>query len=279
MKHNLLSVVTGIMGLLILLVLLFPLICSIALSVFSPIDLEFYYFHGNVVDSFKLIPDRFTLVQYAQALLYNTDYTRAFTNSVLYTTLTVLLAAITALPAAYALVFCHLRSRKFILVLLFTIMVLPIQAIEIPQWLMMRKWGLLGSDASIILTGVIEPFDVLLLTIFFSTVPRETLEAAAVDGAGTIRTMVRIVFPQAMHGILLMFLLKFIQIWNMTEQPVLFLDDTTHQPLSVMLSALCETDAASAFGFSMVFLLPPLLLYGVFGDHMQGLMYRASMQK
>lgn len=269
MKHNVSSAVTGTVGLLILLVLLFPLICTAALSVFSPTDLGFYYFHGNTIDSLKLIPDNFTLAQYAQALLYNTDYTRAFTNSVLYTTLTVLLAAITALPAAYALVFCRLRSRKIIFVLLFTIMVLPIQAVEIPQWLMMRKWGLLGSDASIILTGVIEPFDVLVLTIFFSAVPRETLEAAAVDGAGIIRTMVRIVFPQAMHGIVLMFLLKFIQIWNMTEQPVLFLDDTTHQPLSVMLSALCEANTASAFGFSMVFLLPPLLLYGVFGDRTQ----------
>ncbi len=269
MKHNVSSVVKGTVGLLILLVLLFPLICTAALSVFSPTDLGFYYFHGNTIDSLKLIPDNFTLAQYAQALLYNTDYTRAFTNSVLYTTLTVLLAAVTALPAAYALVFCRLRSRKIILVLLFAIMVLPIQAVEIPQWLMMRKWGLLGSDASIILTGVIEPFDVLLLTIFFSAVPRETLEAAAVDGAGILRTMVRIVFPQAMHGIVLMFLLKFIQIWNMTEQPVLFLDDTTHQPLSVMLSSLCEADAASAFGFSMVFLLPPLLLYGMFGDRTQ----------
>ena len=100
MKHNLSSVVTGTFGVLVLLVLLFPLICTAALSVFSSVDLGFYYFHGNTIDSLKLIPDNFTLAQYAQALFYNTDYTRAFTNSVLYTTLTVLLAAVTALPAA-----------------------------------------------------------------------------------------------------------------------------------------------------------------------------------
>ena len=269
MNTYIISLLKYICGFLFLILLLFPLISTLALSVFSSVDLGFYYFHGGTIDKFNFIPDHFTFAQYTQALLYNTDFTRALTNSVLYTTLTVSIAIAVSLPAAYALVFCHLRSRKILFVLLFSIMILPIQAIEIPQWLMMRQWGWLGSDASVILTGVIEPFDVILLTIFFSAVPYETLEAAVIDGAGTFRLMFKIVFPQAIHGILLMFLLKFVQIWNMTEQPILFLTDTTHQPLSVMFSAICDSDTASAFGFSIIFLLPPLLLYGICHDKMR----------
>jgi multiple sugar transport system permease protein len=81
------------------------------------------------------------------------------------------------------------------------------------------------------------------------------------DGAGQIAIFFRIILPMCKNGIAAMFILLFIDNWNMVEQPLLFLQDATAQPLSVYLSKIAEGERGIAFAASVLYMLPMLLIF------------------
>ena len=148
-------------------------------------------------------------------------------------------------------------------------MLLPYQALEIPHFLSLRAIGLLGMDVAVRMTNIFDTLEVMIFVVLFCTVSEDTLEAAALDGANKIKTLLYVVLPQIKHGVITVALLKFINAWNLTEQPLLFLENSTQYPLSVLLPALSEEFWQSSFAFSIVFLLPPLLLYLFFRENLR----------
>jgi len=247
-------------GLMLLAIFLLPPLVVLAGSFMSEIELEIGYFDTPRVQSLRLIPARFTLSQYAAALLGNTDYTRALQNTIQISVVSSVFAMLHALCAAYALIFCRIPAKRGIIVLYLILMILPYQALEMPQYLMLRELGLLGTHAAVILTNCFGTFEGLILAAFFQMIPQEQVEAAAMDGAGELRKLLLIVLPQMKQPILMIWMLKLIQVWNMTEQPILFLDDTTLLPMSVMLRTLSAKFSEDSFAFAVVFSLPLLLL-------------------
>ena len=242
------------------LLLLLPILVTISSSMMAPCDLDFYYFGTKSVYTIRLFPDNLSFSQYSAALWKNTDYTRALLNSLFFATASTALSLLISLPAAYALAHCHFRFSRPLLFLLVLLMIIPYQAIEIPQYLLLRKLSLLGSDAAVILTHAHETFEAVLLFLLFSAIPHETIEQAAIDGAGLLRTLFLVVLPQVSNGIFLVFFLKFVNAMGLTEQPLLFLADATQHPLSLSLPTLVVAEPHSAFGFSFVLMAIPLLL-------------------
>lgn len=259
-------------------IILCPLIYTLAGSFMSSVELNQYYFGGTKIRFLRLIPDRFTLSQYYQALIGNTQYTRALLNSVGFTFISTAATLLIALPAAYAFAFCKFPYKRFLIAVYLILMLLPYQAIEMPHFFILRDLGILGTDLSVILTNIFDTFDVVLLTFLFATVPENSLEAASLDGAGVWQTLIYIILPQMKHGIFTVMVLKFINVWNLTEQPILFLEDTSQYPLSVMLPELNGSFSASAFAFSIIFILPPVLVYLFFRDSLESTVERGRVK-
>lgn len=270
-KNRLSRLFIDIFGLIIIAILILPPLVTLAGSFMSKVELDFYYFGADRVESFRFVPDRFTLAQYADALIFNTDFTRAFLNSIEYTLLSTFFSMLISIPAAYCLAFGKFGFKRVIAVVYLLLMVLPYQSIEIPHYLMLRETGLLGHDIAVIITNIFDTFETVVITFFFSSIPSETLEAADIDGAGSLKKLIYIAAPQIKPGILTVMLLKFINIWNLTEQPLIFLDDPTHYPLSLMLPGLCGSFRFDSFAFSIVFILPPVLMYFGLSDQIDDL--------
>ena len=253
-------------GMLALVILLLPAAVLLAGSVMSALELDAYYFANPDIREFRFVPARFTAEQWYAALIGNTDYTRALSNTIRFAAVTTALTLLTASPAAYALAFCRIPGKKCIAAVYLVLMLLPYQAMEMPHFFILRDLGVLGSDWSVVLTGAFDTFPVMILTAFFLTIPPESIEAAAVDGAGKLRTLISVVLPQMKHGIVTVGLLRLADAWNLTEQAILFLDDTTQYPLSVMLQTLSARHGEHAFAFAVVFVLPLVLLYHIAKD-------------
>lgn len=269
MRNRIANWIILCIGILLIAIMLCPLIYTLAGSFMSSVELNQYYFGGTKIRFLRLIPDRFTLSQYYQALIGNTQYTRALLNSVGFTFISTVVTLLIALPAAYAFAFCIFPYKHFLIAVYLILMLLPYQAIEMPHFFILRDLGILGTDLSVILTNIFDTFDVVLLTFLFATVPENSLEAASLDGAGVWQTLIYIILPQMKHGIFTVMVLKFINVWNLTEQPILFLEDTSQYPLSVMLPELNGSFSASAFAFSIIFILPPVLVYLFFRDSLE----------
>lgn len=118
--------------------------------------------------------------------------------------------------AAYALSRQHFRWRGTILGAVLLTSLLPQMSAVSPLFLIFRKAGLLNTHIGLILayTGFGLPLAIWILTNFFRQLPMEMEEAAALDGAGFIRTVRHVIFPLAAPGVFTGGILVFIFAWN-----------------------------------------------------------------
>lgn len=241
--------------------LLFPVLILVVNSLESPNEVIMYYYSGKEREFYRFVPEVFSLKQYYEALLGNRTYINAMMNSILYSCPVTVVQLLLTIPAAFGLgTYCH-RGRKAVVAVLLLLMLLPYQAIEIPNYMFMREIGLIGQRLAVILPNLFQPFSFCILLFLIMSIDREQMEAAELDGAGLFHVILRIVLPQILSGVMIVFLLQFIDMWNMTEQPLIFLEKTEDMPLSILLPELTDSNPGYAFGFSVIFLLPVALLY------------------
>jgi polyol transport system permease protein len=136
----------------------------------------------------------------------------SLTASILSTALVLLLA----IPAAYALSIRPVRKWTDVLFFFLSTKMLPIVAGLLPLYLFAQQVGLLDNIWLLIVfyTSMNLPIAVWMMRSFLIEVPVEILEAAAVDGAGLIRTLRQVVMPVVLPGIAATSLICFIFSWN-----------------------------------------------------------------
>lgn len=243
--------------------LLLPMLCSFIASFMSTKELQHYYFGTQGAHSLRFSVDDLTLSQYKAALILNTDFTRALLNSLGLATASTLLSVLLSAFAAYVLAISPWRRKKYLFLMSLALALIQYQAIEIPQLLLLQRMNLHQTDLAIVLTNIFDTVELVLLTVFFSTVSKEQIEAARVDGAGVYSVFFRIILPQMKHVLITISFLKFVNVWNLTEQPLLFSKDPSHYPLSVLFPSLARNAPQHIFAFSIIFAAVPLLLYFV----------------
>ncbi len=180
-------------------------------------------------------------------------------NSVYYTIVPVVVSVITALLAGYALATMSFPGRKVVLLSTLIAMVLPATAIVLPLFLEMNALGFVNTAMAVILPASFYPFGVYLCFIYFSTsLPKELLEAAKVDGSGTVRTFFAIALPLAKPIIALAAFFSFVSHWNNYFLPYVMLASESKYNLPVGLGTLmASTNAINPVGGSLLPIGPP----------------------
>lgn len=149
-------------------------------------------------------------------LFRETYFLTYFKNSVWVAGMTVVLDIFVATLGAYSLTRYRYPGKEFLAnMTLFTYMFAPIMII-IPVYILLRDLGLTNSHFGIILayTSVSLPFTLWLLRAFFQALPRELEEAAFIDGANRFQSVVYVVLPQALPGIIATSVFAFVVVWN-----------------------------------------------------------------
>ena len=108
----------------------------------------------------------------------------------------------------------------------------------IPTFLIVRSTGLIDSIWALILPGAVPVFNVILMLNFFRQLPKELLEAAYVDGAGHLRTLLRIVLPCSTASIATVSLFVMVAHWNEWFSPIIYMNQHTNYPLQTFLRSL-----------------------------------------
>lgn len=147
-------------------------------------------------------------------------------------------------------------GKKFWLVMMALFMILPIQVTLLPNYILMEKLGFLNSWKALILPGIFSPFGVVWLTFIFQTLPDEWMEAARLDSANQLQIVRYIIVPASKPAIITLFVLTFVESWNMVEQPIIFLEGILDYPLSVFLAGVTENSIAVQSVCGILCLLP-----------------------
>jgi len=136
-------------------------------------------------------------------------------NSLLYSVGALVITLITTIPAGYALALGNFRGRKVLLTTTLVVMLIPNTALVLPIFLEMSAINLIGNPLAAILPFSFFPFGVYLTYIYFSTsVPRDLLNAARIDGCGELAVFARIAMPLALPVIALVGFFSFVANWN-----------------------------------------------------------------
>jgi len=89
------------------------------------------------------------------------------------------------------------------------VMAMGFYTIYIKLGILSTVWGLILADSTIAV-----PFGVLIFTAFMSRIPGELLQAARIDGAGTVRTFLSVVLPVSRNAIVTVSLFAFLWSWS-----------------------------------------------------------------
>lgn len=149
-------------------------------------------------------------------LFESTDYPTYLTNSLLVAGGTALLTLIVATMGAYGLHRLQVPGGRLIAGAVLLAYMIPGTLLLVPLYRTMAELGLVNTLFSLIIVNVAftAPFCVWLLHGFLDAIPRELDEAAAMDGAGPIRTMVSVVLPLLAPGLATVAVYAFVYSWT-----------------------------------------------------------------
>ncbi len=144
---------------------------------------------------------------------------------------------ISSVLVAYGLSRFRIPFAGFIVASLVAAIILPRFLTIVPTYAIYQKLGLIGTFAPLVLPHFFaNAYNVFLLRQFFLSIPKEMDEAAAIDGAGPLRTLWEVIVPQARPAILTVAILHFLFAWNDFLEPLVFLSGKDHLlPISVGL--------------------------------------------
>lgn len=269
MKHRYAD--NWLMAVLIFLGVLFmmPLIVTVTNS-FMPANDIMYSYSGrlSVFDvingvnekyiQMPLIPSQISISQYEDVLVNQPAFLILLTNSLKITVPVVLGNIIVSILAAYGFTTWKWKHKEKVFFIYIVVMLMPLQAVLVPNYIVADKLGLTTSYLAIILPGIFSPFGTFLLRQNMKGIPREYFEAAQVDGAGYLYMFLHIALPQMKSGLAALAMLVFIEYWNIVEQVIIFIKEYYREPLSVFLSHIPTENISMIFAASFVYMLLPL---------------------
>lgn len=267
------SLATGVIFFLLSLLVLFPVVYMLCNSFMSPSEVSRYYNSafdksGNMNAVIHLIPDIFSMESYYQVFLRRPEYLMKFWLSLLLCGCIIAGQVVVSCMGGFAFAKYRFRGRKILFFILILLMLMPVQVTLVPNYIVLDRLGLLDTYFALILPMVFAPFGTFLMAQIFKSIPDELLEAAQLDGASTAEVLIKVAVPAGKGGVISLILLELVDAWNMVEQPVVFLKDSSKYPLSVFLASVNESNFPLSFACGVLAALPVILLFLFFNEEL-----------
>lgn len=198
---------------------------------------------------------------------------RYFINSVVVTAAVLAIVLTLSSLAGYGLgrKRYEFRFRSFVFTLFLLSLMVPVQAVYIPQFKMMISYGLYNTRLSIILlyAALQLPMSIMLLRAYFQTIPAEMEESAVIDGASDRTTFRKIMLPIARPALVSVGLLSFIGSWNELLQALTLLSNSALWTLPLaMMNFIGERSASYGIAAAslVVGIAPVVIVYLAFAE-------------
>lgn len=193
---------------------------------------------------------------------------RYFLNSIIYTVASCAGIVLVAAPAAYILGRVKFKGSGLLHLMFVSAMSIPGILISIPLFSLFVGMKLTGSIATLVLIYICTnvPFGVFFLTGFFSSIPKEFEESAAIDGCGPIKAFVKVILPVAQPGIITLTIFNFLGVWNEYFYALIFANDEGTRTLALALQSIVygysnTGNYGGIFAACMVVFLPSFIVY------------------
>lgn len=213
-------------------------------------------------------PQNWSIENYTKLTDYGAGVGVYLTNSLLLSTLTVVLTVAISVLAGYGFARFKFWGKNLLFGTTLGILMVPYATILLPLYIVLGKFGIQDSifGLSLVLVMFQLPFGVYMLRNSFESVPKELEEAALLDGCSTLGALRHVSLRIVTPGIVTVALFAFLASWNEFLAPLIFLNRGDSYTLPIMLVNL-RSGSYGAVDFGVlqagivIAAVPCLLLY------------------
>jgi multiple sugar transport system permease protein len=179
-----------------------------------------------------------------QHVLDTVPFGRFFVNSLLVTTLITVSQVVTSVLAGYVFARIEFPGRNLIFYLYLATLIIPTQVTMLPLFLLVSRLGWIDTYQGLIVPFLANAFAVFFLRQFFISLPRELEDAARIDGASRLRTLVQIILPLSRPAVATIALFTFLSHWDEYLWPLVVTNTTSMRTLPIGLRFFIEESGA-----------------------------------
>jgi sn-glycerol 3-phosphate transport system permease protein len=198
----------------------------------------------------RLIPRSLTLENFVNAWAL-APFGQFLINSVVVAVIGTALKVMLAISTAYAFAFLPFPGKRWLFIFMLGALMVPGHVTLLVNYITIGQLNLVNTYAGLILPGVASAFGTFLLHQFFRSMPQDVLEAAKVDGAGHLRTIISFIVPMARPAIITVGLIALIDDWNGFVWPLIVTNSVNMRTLPIGLLYLKENDGINDWGALM----------------------------
>lgn len=189
---------------------------------------------------------------------------RFFLNTLFVTITVTTVSLFFASLAAYAFAFFNFPLKDTLFMLMLGTMMLPQQALLIPNYIFLSKLGWINTYMSLIVPWLASAYSVFFLRQFFKQLPKDLFEAATIDGCSRFQFYYKILLPLSKPPMVTLGIFSFLANWNSFIWPLIVTNDTNLRVIQVGLSYF-SSEAGTRWGplmaASTMTILPLVIMY------------------
>jgi alpha-1,4-digalacturonate transport system permease protein len=211
------------------------------------------------------LPEQWILTNYTEAL-QRFPFLRYLANSVTVTVVATLITLTINSMAAFALSKYVFRGRDVIFLIILGTLMIPLQVIMLPVYLVIAKLGMANTLWGIIIPPAATPTGVFLLRQYMLTLPDELLEAARIDGAGEFRIYWQIILPLTAPALAVLTVFSIMWRWNDFLWPLIVINQDRLFTLQLGLARFrgeLVTDWHYVLAMTVLSIVPITLVFAV----------------
>jgi len=185
-------------------------------------------------------------------------------NTAKLTVIVTILQLLTSSFAAYAFAKLRFPYRNVLFLAYIATIAMPWQVYMVPQFLLMREFGLNNTHMALICLQAFTAFGVFLMRQFYMSIPDELCEAARIDGMSEYGIWWRIMLPLSMPALSTLTIFTFVTTWNDFLGPLIYLTKTELKTIQIGIRMFI-TQYTQEYGLimaaSIVSLIPVLIVF------------------
>lgn len=236
-------------------VMLFPLYWMFATAIRPREEL----FSGE----FRLFPSDLVWSNFSEAW-GKLPFALFYLNSILIAVIAVVATVFINLLAGYTFAKYDFPGRNVLFLLLISTLMIPIQVIMVPEFLIVSALGWVNTYAGVIAPRAAEAFGIFMVRQFMVSIPDELIEAARLDGAGEFKIFWRVILPLSWPVVAVLTIFTFMWRWNDFAWPLVVLQDRAAYTVPLGLNLMKGqffTDWTGIMSMSLVSILPMLVVF------------------
>lgn len=194
-------------------------------------------------------------------------WTRWYFNSFLIAIVSVIITVSINLLAGYTFAKYRFPGRNIIFFLMISTLMVPIQVLLIPRFVIVARLGWINTYWSIIFPHAAEAFGIFLVRQFMVSIPDDLIEAARLDGASEFTIFRRVVVPLSGPVIAVLIILTFMWRWNGFAWPLVALTDQEMLTVQLGLNFMkgyYYTEWGQIMAMVLLSLVPILIVFVTF---------------